>query len=314
MAQLRACPVCHQHNASLLAQPAQSPGPVSRCRNCGMVYVETIQNARALIQYGPVLQPGADPKILTSADLEDVRGSWEFGSFPDPASEWPALRRNAAEYLDQIERYTGLSEGHSRLFDFGSGWGIFLAAAQQRGWLTRGLEPLPAASIFARAAFGLDITTDTLREQTFPVDYFDAVTAFQVFEHLPDPQADLLILHKILRRGGVLVIEVPCFKAWHLRLTGSRYRHFAPDHLNFFCCKTLNRLLADAGFELLQHCHPCRRMSLSHLSRCWLRRYLPARLSNTLDALLKRLNWWNRTVGLNFGDIITVIGRKPSPA
>jgi len=310
MAQLRSCPVCNQHNASLLMRPPQSPGPVSRCRNCGMVYVDAIEDARALIQDGPVLSPGADPKILTSADLDDVRGSWEFESFPDPASEWAALEQNAGAYLDRVEQFSPLKTGKSRLLDFGSGWGIFLAAAQQRGWLTRGLEPLPASSVFARAAFGLRITTDTLRAHTFPAEYFDVVTAFQVFEHLSEPRAVLQILHNALRQSGVLFIEVPCYKACMMRLTGWRHRHFVSDHLNFFCCKTLTRLLEDNGFEVIDHCHPCRRMSLSHLSRFWIKRYLPARLSDAADRWLQRMNLGSHVVALNLGDILTVVGRK----
>lgn len=70
---LRACPLCASDQPVFLYRPARAPGPVSRCSVCGMVYVSTVQEARGLIEDGPVW--AGDSRILTSSNLEEVLGS-----------------------------------------------------------------------------------------------------------------------------------------------------------------------------------------------------------------------------------------------
>jgi hypothetical protein len=188
MASRRACPVCGQQHTRVLFRPKDSPGPVAKCLNCDMVYVESIEDDHALIFSEPVMNGQPDPKILTSSNLADVSDSWEFKFLPDEEVEWPVRQHNAADALQRIERHINTHRPGGRLLDFGSGWGFFLAVAKERGWIPYGLEPLPASAVYARARFGLNTITDTLRENTFPSDFFDVITAFQVFEHLPPPR------------------------------------------------------------------------------------------------------------------------------
>ncbi len=310
MASPRPCPVCGQQHTRVLYRPKESPGPISKCLNCSMVYVGVIEDDHALIFDGPVTYGQSDPKILTSSNLGDVSGSWELNLLPDKEVEWPALKRNATDALHRIELHTRNPHNERRIFDFGSGWGFFLAFAKERGWSTYGLEPLPACAVYARATFDLNIITDTLRENTFPSDFFDVITSFQVFEHLPYPKEDIRHLHKMLRKDGIILIEVPNFETWTMKIMKARHRHFVQDHLNFFSIDTLSQLLCDSGFEVIDHYHPTRYMSVRHLIRHWFRRYLPAPIVDALQRALQKTSLWEQTIGLNMGDIITIIGRK----
>lgn len=304
--EIRRCALCDQDKTEFLFRPRSSPGPVVRCRHCGLVYVSPLQDGRAVIQDGPILG-NLDPQVLTSADLRDVAGCWEFSMLPAKEAEWPASRRNAADALDRIEQYV---RPPGRLLDFGCGWGFFLGVARERGWEPYGLEPLPGHAVYARAKFGAFVVTDILRDDTFPPDFFDAVTAFQVFEHLPDPAGDLARLHRILKPGGVILIEVPNIETWSVRLLGPRHRHFVQDHLTFFSARTLTMLLEKHGFQVLCSYHPSRRMTVRHLIAYWGGRYLPARMVSAARGIAERLGWWERVIGINLGDIVTVIGRK----
>jgi 2-polyprenyl-3-methyl-5-hydroxy-6-metoxy-1,4-benzoquinol methylase len=277
-----------------------------------MVYIETIEDAHALIFDGPVLYGRPNPTLFTSANLDDVRNSWEFQQLPDKKTEWPALRKNATDTLQRIERYIHKPHTERHLLDFGSGWGFFLATAQEQGWRTCGLEPLPASSVYARATFGLHIITDTLHANTFTPQSFDAITAFQVFEHLPHPEKDIHHLYNALQPGGIILIEVPNYDTWSMRLLKSRHRHFVQDHLNFFSIHTLGQLMVNNGFQVIDYYHPTRHMTVSHLIAHWFHRYLPATLVDKLQHSLQNTSWWQKTIALNIGDIITVIGRKPA--
>lgn len=307
---IRSCPVCGQQNTRILFRPKESPGPITKCLNCGMVYVKIIENGQALIFNGPVIGGQLDPKILTSSNLADVSNSWEFKNLPDKKVEWPCLQKNAFTNLRRIELHTNKPRNGGRILDFGSGWGFFLAVAKEYGWDTYGLEPLPATAVYARATFGLNIITDTLHENTFPQDFFDVITSFQVFEHLPYPKENILHLHKMLRKDGIILIEVPNINTWTVQIMKTRHRHFVQDHLNFFTIDTLSQLLVDSGFEVIDHFHPTRRMSVRHLMNCWARRYLPTSIANTLQSSVQKTSLWEKTISLNIGDIITVIGRK----
>lgn len=310
MTSIRNCPVCGQQHTRVLFRPKASPGPVSKCLNCGMVYIAIIEDRHSLIFDGPVIFGQTDPRILTSSNLDDVRDSWEFKLLPDKEVEWPALQQNAIDALRHIEPHVNRSFNERRILDFGSGYGFFLVVAKEHGWNTYGLEPLPASAVYARATFGLNITTDTLRENTFPPDFFDVITSFQVFEHLPYPKEDIRHLYKMLRQDGIVLIEVPNFETWTLQIMKSRHRHFVQDHLNFFSIDTLSQLLVNSGFRVVGHYHPTRCMSVRHLIRRWFRQYLPASIVDVLQSSLQKTSLWERTITLNIRDIITVLGCK----
>jgi len=274
-----------------------------------MVYIGRLEDTHALIFNGPVTFGETNEQVLTSSNLDDVKDSWEFSLLPAKEAELPALQKNALAALHRIELH--IKNGSARrILDFGSGWGFFLSTAKDYGWDAYGLEPLPASAVYARAKFGLNIKTDTLRDNTFPNDFFDVITSFQVFEHLPYPKEDIQILRKMLRRNGVILIEVPNFETWTLRLMKSKHRHFVQDHLNFFSATTLGRLLVENGFDVIDHYYPTRQMSIRHLVDIWLRRYVPTRINNVFRNALQRTRLWNQTIGINLGDIVTVIARK----
>jgi len=269
------------------------------------MYVHQIDDPRALIVDGPVLYDGITPEALTSNRLADVAGSWEFDLLPDREREFPILRQNASAALARV----GAHLPHPRatggnLLDLGSGWGFFLAAAKEQGWSAYGLDPLPASAVYARATFGVPVVTDTLHDDTYPPAFFDVVTAFQVYEHLPNPGDTTRILHRIIRPGGVLLIEVPTGDTWTMRLLGRRHRHFVQDHLNFFSYDTLGRMLADRGFTVCDRYHPTRLMSCEHLAREWLH------LGDGVVRLMRRTGIARRPIAMNIGDIITVIARR----
>jgi SAM-dependent methyltransferase len=306
MVKERRCVVCDAAEVKPLFRARQSPGPVVRCRRCGLVYVAPIEDDRALISIGPPLGPG-DPAMLTSANATDLVGCWEYPLLAQKETESAAIYMNAGVALEQIERYA-LPPG--RLLDFGCGGGFFLSVAKERGWEAYGLEPLPGHAVYARARFKLNVITDVLRADTFAAEFFDVVTAFQVFEHIVDPNEVLEHLKAVMRPGGILFIEVPNIETWSLRLLGKYHRHFVPDHVTFFSRATLSRLLERNGFRVLDSFFPSRQMSLNHLLIDWgggyfLRRTKgPSKKSAAIGRMLDRI------VPVNIGDIVAVISQK----
>jgi 2-polyprenyl-3-methyl-5-hydroxy-6-metoxy-1,4-benzoquinol methylase len=274
-----------------------------------MVYAETIDDPHALIFDGPVIYDGISDNVLTSSNLDDVNGSWELKQLFEKETELPCLRRNAQQALAKIERHMK-KEGDSRILDFGSGFGFFLAEAKEKGWDAYGIEPLPATAVYARATFGLKIITDTLHENTFPNEYFDVITSFQVFEHIPHPNDSLNFLGKMLKRGGILLIEIPRYDTWSMRLLRARHRHYVQDHLNFYTYRTLRAQMEQNGFKVIDSYRPQRIMSIRHLYTRWLAKDWPKSLFQVGRSILQLSGVWERNLGVDTGDMLAMIGRN----
>jgi 2-polyprenyl-3-methyl-5-hydroxy-6-metoxy-1,4-benzoquinol methylase len=305
----RLCPVCGSDDPRFFFRPSRSPGPIVKCNRCHFVYISPIQTTKSLIQTGPVLNDRS-PSLLHSSNLDEIEGSWEQPIINAFMRELAAKQKNAKEALAHID---SLAKKRSKLLDIGCFCGVFLSVASQHGYDCYGLEPLVMPAIFARGQFGLKIITDVLKENTYPHDFFDVVTAFQVFEHLLDPAKEIAKIRPFLKQGGLLVVEVPNIDTLTVRILRARHRHFVEDHVSFFSADTLGTLVESMGFKIRKIYYPARVLSLQHLAG-WIQRYVSDALGNRLSQLLRLCRLGSLTISLCFGDIVTIIAEKePDP-
>jgi SAM-dependent methyltransferase len=79
---------------------------------------------------------------------------------------------------------------------------------------------------------------------------FDAITMFEVLEHLDDPLGTLLALRKCLNPGGVMIVEVPDASGIDAISDRTSYYTIHPlEHINAFTPQSLVEMLARAGFH-----------------------------------------------------------------
>jgi 2-polyprenyl-3-methyl-5-hydroxy-6-metoxy-1,4-benzoquinol methylase len=264
--------------------------------------VNPIETTEALIQEGPEL--GDYPSyLLESSNVEQIEGSWEQPIIEGHLHELAAKEANARDALAHI---SVLAKNTGTLLDIGCFCGVFLSVASQAGWDCYGIEPLVMPAIYARGHFGLRVVTDTLRHETYPPEFFDLVTSFQVFEHLIHPERELGKIRWILRRGGLLVLEVPNIDTVTVKLLRSKHRHFVQDHVSFFSAKTLSLLLGRMDFRVRKVYYPARVMSYQHFIR-WLERH--SRIFKRVTQILPQ-RFLEEEFRVNLGDIVTVIAQK----
>ncbi|MCL4803181.1 MAG: methyltransferase domain-containing protein [Anaerolineae bacterium] len=304
--EINSCIICDNAAFQPLYYPLRSPGRIVRCDHCGFIFVQSVENNRSIIDELSARQ--VEDRLRCSRDLDDLADCWEETELTAKLAEAPALQANAVDALERIARYC---PPPGRLLDFGCGWGFFLDAAKARGWTPYGLEPLPGHALYSRAKAGAEVLTDILRDGTYQDDFFDVITSFQVFEHLPDPAGDLSRLQKALKPGGVLLIEVPNIDTWSVSLLGKRHRHFVADHLNFFSPSTLDLIFRKYDLEVVEIYSPTRKMSVRHFVSTWGGRTMPQGVINGMTNLLQGTPIWQKQFGLNLGDIVAIIGRKP---
>jgi len=132
-------------------------------------------------------------------------------------------------------------QGVRRVLDYGCGFGEFLEVCRLFRMEAHGVD----RSALRRLGAGVHIHADL---EHVP-GTFDAITLFEVLEHLDDPLAVLKALRSRLNPGGLMVVEVPNTAGVNSISSRSDYYKIHPlDHINAFMPQTLSRMMARAGF------------------------------------------------------------------
>lgn len=176
-----------------------------------------------------------------------------------------------------------------RILDVGCGSGAYAGQLRKQGVEVHGVTLSPAeqeqaASKMERAVLA-NVETWT---PDYPTGYFDAFLLSHILEHLVDPVQTLRRLSPILRPGGRVYVAVPNIAYWRYRLKAFLgkfdYEEVGPldkRHLRFFTLTTAQKMLREAGLELL------RVEARGHFPLGPLRRAIPA-LARVVDALALR--------------------------
>jgi 2-polyprenyl-3-methyl-5-hydroxy-6-metoxy-1,4-benzoquinol methylase len=160
-----------------------------------------------------------------------------------------------------------------RMLDIGCANGDFLAAAHRAGWECYGVEISAHACRIAGKHPGVRIFQGTLAQAGFDDGYFDAVSAGDILEHMPDTAAFLEEVRRVLKAGGCAYIAVPDSGSLHYRLmrllcafTGRNY-FVLPHHLVHFTQPALTLALQRQGFGIAEVRHTDSRRMESGIKR-----------------------------------------------
>lgn len=137
------------------------------------------------------------------------------------------------------------------LLDVGCGRGEMLGVFQNLGWLAEGVD-IDAVAIGIAQAEGFRVRLGNLEEQRYPDEHFDAITMSHVIEHVHNPERLLRECHRILKRGGRLVVVTPNCESWgHGRFKAHWLHLDPPRHLRLFNTRALREISERSGFRLL---------------------------------------------------------------
>jgi 2-polyprenyl-3-methyl-5-hydroxy-6-metoxy-1,4-benzoquinol methylase len=256
---------------------------IVQCNQCGLVYT--------------------NPRRRPGDILQDYETVIDERYIAEREARIETFRRN----IRPLEALVPDRDGH-RLLDIGAHVGVFVQVAQESGWEAWGLEPSRWAVDQGRAE-GLNMIQGTLRDAELDAETFDAITMWDVVEHLLDPLEDMREIARLLKPGGVLCVHTIDIDSPFARLMGRRWPWLVEMHNYFFSPKTLGALVAEAGLQVESWRVQGRYLHLG---------YLLSRLSGwsqplgrIAEGLSRSLHMDQRLVPVNFGDLFTLYARKP---
>ena len=229
--ELLACHLCGETRVQPLFHPTRAGRwtyHVVRCPSCGFLY----------------RNPGIRPEHLGDLYAKGNYGKFLTGRYARHRQR--NYRRIMADFAPLFD------DGHGRrLLDYGSGAGLFLEAAHERGFATHGVDLSPDAVALARWRPGAErsYVGSPADVPEVAAGGFDVVTMWSVLAHLPRPVDDLTMLRGLLAPDGLLLISTVNANSLLLKAYGEGWGGFAPNHLVFLSPSTLPVLLSRAGFE-----------------------------------------------------------------
>ena len=255
---------------------------VHECPSCGLQFWEP--------------PPGFRPRQTYDASYFEDASSGH--GYDDYASLECSLRRNFARRLARL----GPPAPGRRLLDVGAAYGFAVSEACRAGWRAVGLEVSAAAARRAAAATGGCVALADVSLAPFPAQAFEAVTMWDVIEHLPDPHRAIACVARLLRPGGRLVLTTGDAGSAMARLSGPRWHLYTiPEHLYFYTRRSLEMLLSAHGLRV---------ESVRAEASVYTLGYLAERLRKTLlgrsGRSVPRWRGANLEVVLNLFDVVTV--------
>lgn len=206
----------------------------------------------------------------------------------DPIEDLPAkvdrraltrpLRRHIETQLhaneERLARHVALLTEHvdpagALVLDVGCGGGRFLASLREAGARVYGIELDDARAAYTRKVHGIEAVKHPIEHaywQQKHVGAFDAITLWDVIEHVNFPLETLTAAVRLLKPGGVLLLDTPMRDAvYHrvgtmtYRLTRGRlptflnlmYSNQLYGHKQILSTRDMKRMLDRAGLELV---------------------------------------------------------------
>jgi SAM-dependent methyltransferase len=181
------------------------------------------------------------------------------------------LQANSQRFCHQVEVLKKhLSLPGAKVLDIGCGGGLFLSLLSREGARVTGLELSDSRACYAATKHNLEIHKRPIESEFWErgyQGYFDAVTLWDVIEHVNYPFQTLQSAANVLKKGGLLFIDTPCRNSFYhqvgeitYRLSGGRlptflnamYSSHLFGHKQIFSTEEMKELFRSCGLEVVQ--------------------------------------------------------------
>ena len=222
------CELCHQASLEPVYRAAGTARDltVHLCRHCGLL------------------------QSLPRIDRAPRRGATASG-----AADWGNIRYGkgfrTAEAIAALRRHADLS-APAKLLDVGSNRGSFarqfLTVAPNASILA--VEPDKRVAHSVDGLAGVELICARIEDVSLADESFDIVHSCHTIEHLAYPGRVLAEHWRVLKPGGLLVLDAPSTALLESEDVVEEW--FIDKHLYHFSARTLMRMVSVAGFEIIE--------------------------------------------------------------
>jgi SAM-dependent methyltransferase len=234
---LKRCPVCNsemgKYVRGLFDDRYGYPGLYNllKCKNCNHLSLDKFFSAKELCELYTEYYPRKKLRIEDYTPSKPAKGflGWLKGE-----------KRSAYLWVPE----------NVRVLDIGCGFGQTLGYHRNRNCEVYGVE---ADENIRKVVdqYGFNVHVGLFNPEHYQDGFFDYVTMDQVIEHDQDLMRDLKGIHRILKKGGRLVMSSPNAFGWGVKVFGKRWINWhTPYHNNFVSKKSIRVMAGEIGFEI----------------------------------------------------------------
>ncbi len=181
------------------------------------------------------------------------------------------LHANAGKFKHQVDVLKKhLRVEDANVLDIGCGGGLFLSLLRQEGANVTGIELSDSRAHYAASKYNLAIHKRPIESDFWQKGYaahFDAVTLWDVIEHVNYPLQTLQCAAAVLKPGGLLLIDTPSRDSFYhqvgeltYRLSGGKFPTFLNamysahlfGHKQIFSTSEMKELLEAVGLKVIE--------------------------------------------------------------
>ncbi|MBK9780876.1 MAG: class I SAM-dependent methyltransferase [Anaerolineales bacterium] len=191
-----------------------------------------------LTQANVYVSPGGFHYIDHLDPMEEVSPTIDGSGLTD--AEVTYIEKSLQSNPERLDNQLAAVKRHltiagKKALDIGCGGGLFLAQLKAAGANVTGVELSDTRAFYAKTKYGFEVVKRTIEDEYWKNFYgsFDIVTLWDVIEHVNYPMATVQAAARMLKPGGILLIDTPCRDAFYHRfgeftykLSGGRFPTF----------------------------------------------------------------------------------------
>ena len=226
---------------------------------------------------------------LKNANVYVSEGGYHFTDYLDPVEkispeiDMSLLTAEESSYIEtqlqansqKFDNQTNILKKHlslknAKVLDIGCGGGLFLSLLKREGADVIGIELSDSRAQYAKTKHNLEIHKYPIESEFWQRGYtnhFDAVTLWDVIEHVNYPFQTFQCATNVLKEGGLLLIDTPFRDSFYhqvgeitYRLSGGRFPTFLNamysshlfGHKQIFSAAEMKSLFESVGLEVIE--------------------------------------------------------------
>ena len=231
------CDICNSNQSSNLYVD------IKRCNNCGHIFANL---------------------SLSNNELKKIYDTdyFESAEYKDYKSETVAINKNFNRLLLKLKKHLQNTK-QKKLLEVGAAYGFFINIAKLHFNLAIGTEIASEPSRYARENYNIDVRNLDIIEWDFDNIKFDLVCMWDVIEHLHSPNKYLQKLSVNMKKNSIIALTTPDIGSLVARVRKQNWRQIhPPTHVHYFNKKSIETILNNNGFKIIEYTHFGRYRSL----------------------------------------------------